>query len=108
MDRAFFVSGDARFERLAGSRTRTCGQLASPSVSAAPPRQNGVPGYTRIDSVHQGEQDGANGVHRIAAVDVVIQFQLVRSARRSARCICSRSSGSCWMDVRLHPGIPCE
>ena len=41
MDWAFFVFGDAHFERLAGSRTRTRGQLASPSASAAPPGRMG-------------------------------------------------------------------
>lgn len=37
------------------------------------PRPEGSPGYLRIDSVHQGDQDGQKGVYHINAVDCVTQ-----------------------------------
>jgi hypothetical protein len=35
------------------------------------PHPNGQPGFIRIDSVHQGDQDGVKGVYHINAVDEV-------------------------------------
>jgi transposase InsO family protein len=41
------------------------------------PHPNGQPGFIRIDSVHQGDQDGVKGVYHINAVDEVTQFEVV-------------------------------
>lgn len=41
------------------------------------PRPNGCPGYLRIDTVHQGDQDGRKGVYHIHAVDEVTQWEVV-------------------------------
>lgn len=41
------------------------------------PRPNGIPGYIRIDTVHQGDYDKAKGVYHINAVDEVTQFEIV-------------------------------
>lgn len=41
------------------------------------PQPDGRPGYIHIDSVHQGDLDGAKGIYHINAVDCVTQFQLV-------------------------------
>src|ERR1022692_2107451 len=41
------------------------------------PQPNGKPGYIRIDTVHQGDLDGAKGVYHINAVDEVTQWQVV-------------------------------
>jgi hypothetical protein len=46
------------------------------------PQPNGRPGYIRIDSVHQGDQDGVKGVSHINAVDSVTQFQLVATCEK--------------------------
>lgn len=46
------------------------------------PAPNGVPGYIRIDTVHQGDLNGAKGVYHINAVDIVTQWQLVASVER--------------------------
>jgi hypothetical protein len=43
------------------------------------PFPNGKPGYIRVDSVHQGDQDGAKGVYHINLVDEVAQWELVGS-----------------------------
>jgi len=41
------------------------------------PEPRGRPGYLRIDTVHQGDQDGVKGVFHINAVDEVTQWQVV-------------------------------
>ena len=41
------------------------------------PEPNGRPGYLRVDTVHQGDLDGAKGVYHINAVDEVTQWQVV-------------------------------
>ncbi len=38
-----------------------------------------MPGYIRIDTVHQGDRDGMKGVYHINAVDIVTQWELVAS-----------------------------
>jgi len=53
----------------------------------------GWPGYIRINSVHQGDQDGVNGVYHINAVDCVTQFQLV--------AICEKTSVASRLPVIL-------
>ncbi len=44
------------------------------------PRPQGRPGYLRVDTVHQGDQDGIKGVYHINAVDEVTQWQVVGAA----------------------------
>lgn len=41
------------------------------------PNPNGRPGYLRVDTVHQGDGEGAKGVYHINAVDEVTQWQVV-------------------------------
>jgi transposase InsO family protein len=41
------------------------------------PDPRGQPGYLRVDTVHQGHQDGQPGVYHINAVDTVTQWQVV-------------------------------
>ena len=41
------------------------------------PRPQGRPGFLRIDTVHQGDQDGHKGVYHINAVDEVTQWEIV-------------------------------
>jgi transposase InsO family protein len=41
------------------------------------PDPRGRPGYLRIDTVHQGDQDGVKGVYHINAVDEVTQWEVV-------------------------------
>lgn len=101
MERAWLVFGDTRFERLAsisvahlynlrGSKpyqakrrhwTKTRSTKIPIGVRRAP-QPNGKPGYIRIDSVHQSDQDGVKGVYHINAVDSVTQFQLVATCEK--------------------------
>jgi hypothetical protein len=46
------------------------------------PNAAGKLGYIRVDTVHQGDQDGKKGVYHINAVDEVTQYEVVLSCRR--------------------------
>jgi hypothetical protein len=99
--RAHARFGDTRYARLAAisvshlynlrasagyRQHRVAWQKTKPSpiiigVRKAPAPQ-GLPGYIRIDTVHQGDLDGAKGVYHINAVDIVTQWQLVAAVER--------------------------
>jgi transposase InsO family protein len=99
--RAYQHFGDARYTRLAGISvahlynlrastgyrkqrrvwTRTRPTPLRIGVRRAP-APNGLPGYIRIDTVHQGNQDGFRGVYHINAIDIVTQWQLVAAVER--------------------------
>ena len=46
------------------------------------PDPQGQPGFLRIDTVHQGDWNGAKGVYHINAVDAVTQWQVVGCVER--------------------------
>ena len=46
------------------------------------PQTNGLPGYLRIDTVHQGDQDKQKGVYHINVVDEVTQFEIILSVEK--------------------------
>lgn len=46
------------------------------------PRPEGQPGFIRIDTVHQGDQDKKKGVYHINAVDEVTQYEVVFSVKK--------------------------
>jgi transposase InsO family protein len=96
LKREFEVYGKAEFERLA---TISNGHLYNLRHSAAyrqkvfhyektrpvrvligerrKPAPNGVPGYLRIDTVHQGDGPQGKGLYHINAVDEVTQWEIV-------------------------------
>jgi transposase InsO family protein len=71
----------ARYRRLAGVFEST-----RPSAicigERRRPEPRGRPGFVRVDTVHQGDWDGAKGVYHINAVDAVTQWQIVGCAER--------------------------
>ena len=94
--RQFEVFGDARFARLAtlsnghlynlrGSPTyrakRTVWTRTRPTAVDIALRQapdpQGLPGHVRVDTVHQGDRDGAKGLFLINLVDEVTQYEFV-------------------------------
>lgn len=101
MERAFELFGEARYERRAGisvahlynlrqregdERQRQVWTKTRP-VSIAigerrAPAPNNQPGYLRVDSVHQGDQDGVKGVYHINTVDCVTQYEGVATCER--------------------------
>jgi transposase InsO family protein len=50
----------------------------------ARPAPGGIPGYIRIDTVHQGDLNGEKGVYHINAVDEVTQWEVVASVEKIA------------------------
>ena len=96
LQRAYYDFQDARYQRLAKlsvaqlyrlrqSRTYRQKNLAYQPTRPTPvsigerrrPQPNGQPGYLRVDTVHQGDLDGAKGVYHINAVDEITQWQIV-------------------------------
>ncbi|MDP2818930.1 MAG: integrase [Polaromonas sp.] len=95
LKRAFHDYGDERYERLATlssshlynlrksagyqclrvSFTKTHPVCNSIGVRKAP-CPNGRAGFVRIDSVHQGDEDGIKGVYHITCVDSTSQWQV--------------------------------
>jgi transposase InsO family protein len=101
MERACGVFGDARYERLATisvahlynlrqrtgyQRERQLWRKTRPVVmrigERRAPTPNNQPGYLRVDSVHQGDQDGLKGVYHINIVDCVTQYEAVATCER--------------------------
>ncbi len=101
MERAFTVFGDTRYERLATisvahlynlrkrsgyQRQRRVWTKTRPVTLAIgerrAPAPNNQPGYLRVDSVHQGDQDGVKGLYHINAVDCVTQYEAVATCER--------------------------
>ena len=101
MERAYRLFADARYQRLAVisvghlynlrqrpvyQRLRQVWTKTRP-VSVAigerrAPSPNNQPGYLRVDSVHQGDQDGRKGVYHINTVDCVTQYEGVATCER--------------------------
>jgi transposase InsO family protein len=101
MERAFAVFGDARYARLAiisvahlynlrqqtgYQRHRRAWTKTRPVTIAIgerrAPAPNHQPGYLRVDSVCQGDQDGGKGVYHINTVDCVTQYEGVATCER--------------------------
>jgi len=100
-ERACEVFGQTEYERLASisvshlynlrkstayNRQRRHFEKTRPKASSIgerrKPRPEGKPGYIRIDTVHQGDQDGQKGVYHINAVDEITQFEVVCSVEK--------------------------
>jgi len=101
MERAHGLFGDARYQRLAtisvahlyNLRQRPSYQhqrqawtktrpVTVPIGERRAPAPNNRPGYLRVDSVHQGDQDGLKGVYHINAVDCVTQYEGVATCEK--------------------------
>lgn len=101
MERAYRVFGDARYARLATisvahlynlrqragyQRQRRAWTKTRPVTGAIgqrrAPAPNHQPGYLRVDSVCQGDQDGVKGLYHINAVDCVTQYEGVATCER--------------------------
>lgn len=101
LQRAYREYGDARYERLAQlsvshlyNLRKSSGYQAQRTVFAKThpvcnaigqrkaPAPAGRAGFVRIDSVHQGDQDGMKGVYHITCVDAVSQWQVEACVER--------------------------
>ena len=96
LEREYSEYGQAAYQRLAGIsvahlyRLRNTEGYRKRNASYQPtrptpipigerrkPRPQGSPGYLRLDTVHQGDQDGCKGLYHINAVDEVTQWEIV-------------------------------
>jgi hypothetical protein len=96
LEREYAEYGQAVFERVARIsvaqiyRFRNTGAYRQRNTSYQPtrptvipigerrkPQPRGSPGYLRIDTVHQGDQDGRKGIYHINAVDEVTQWEII-------------------------------
>ena len=94
--REYFEFADARYDRLAGisvphiynlRKRRGYREQRMVFTKTRPtpvsigerrrPEPGGRPGYLRVDTVHQGDEEGAKGVYHINAVDEVTQWEVV-------------------------------
>ena len=99
LQRAYYDFRDPQYQRLAVisvaqlyrlRQSRTYRQLRIAYQPTRPtqvkigerrrPKPEGRPGYLRVDTVHQGDQDGVKGVYHINAVDEVTQWEVVGAA----------------------------
>ena len=106
--RALHLFGDRRFERLATisnghlynlrhsttyQRRRGTTLVSTRPVQVAigerrRPQPFGLPGYVRVDTVHQGDLDGIKGLYHLNLVDEVTQFQCIGSVEHiHAACL---------------------
>lgn len=103
LEREREIYGIAAYERLAGIsaaqiyRLRASARYRQRNATYEPtrprviaigerrrPEPNGRPGFLRIDTVHQGDCEGAKGVYHINAVDEVTQWQVMAATPRIA------------------------
>jgi transposase InsO family protein len=96
LEREYGEYGQAAYQRLSGIsvahlyRLRNSAAYRKRNTSYQPtrpspipigerrkPQPHGSPGYLRIDTVHQGDQDGRKGLYHINAVDQVTQWEIV-------------------------------
>jgi len=96
LQREFHDYGDKRYQRLAqisvahlyrlrqspAYRRERIGYEGTRAAAVSigerrAPRPQGKPGYLRVDTVHQGDLEGAKGVYHINAVDEVTQWEVL-------------------------------
>lgn len=96
IDRAYTIYNDVRYERLnrisvshlynlRGRKQYTSQSLTFTKTNPTKvpigirkkPRNDGKPGYIRVDSVHQGDLDKEKGVYHINMVDEVTQWEVI-------------------------------
>jgi len=75
------LRGSKTYQRQRCTLTKTKPKAAAIGQRRKP-FPNDQPGYIRIDSVHQGDQDKRKGVYHINAVDEVTQFQAIVTIER--------------------------
>ncbi len=101
LKREYVVFGQQKFQRLAGisvshlynlratpAYRKRAGhyQATQPTGVAIAERRRpdpqGRPGYLRVDTVHQGDWEGAKGVYHLNAVDTVTQWEVIGCTER--------------------------
>jgi transposase InsO family protein len=100
-ERAYHLFGQQEYERLSGISVSHLYNLRSSEAymgnrrnfektrpsnvrigERRRPRPNGKPGYIRVDTVHQGDQDREKGVYYVNTIDEITQFEIVGCVER--------------------------
>jgi hypothetical protein len=105
LQREYEQYGNQQYERLARSAWRICTTCEPARATAIRPRcsrpaaiaigerrkpdPQGRPGFLRVDTVHQGDWDGAKDVYHINAADTVTQWQVVACTSKISEASCS-------------------
>lgn len=101
-----FIAGDERFIRLKEVSSATIYRIRGskryqvyaltvektkptkiPIGERRKPEPNGIPGFLRVDTVHQGDLDKTKGVYHINFVDEVTQWEVVIAVEQIAESI---------------------
>ena len=69
-------------KRYGGKRYTHTKPVISKIGERVKPQSQGQPGHIRIDTVHQGDQEGHKGVYHINAVDELTQWEVIISLER--------------------------
>ncbi|HMR25830.1 MAG TPA: integrase [Oligoflexia bacterium] len=64
------------YQQISQSYTKTKGNKKVSIGIRKKPEPNGRPGFIRVDTIHQGDQDGKKGMYHIDLVDEVTQWQI--------------------------------
>lgn len=123
LQRAYHVYGDARYARLAtlsvshlynlrksaGYRAQRLHVTKTRPVShpigmRRAPRPQGRAGFVRIDTVHQGDQDGIKGVYHITCVDAVSQWQVQACVQGMGEVLTAADVGNIHHRSATSPG----
>ena len=72
----------AGYQRARGAVPHKTQSVQRPIGERRAPQPNGLPGFIRVDSVHQGDLDGLKGVYLINAVDSLTQYQVIAAVER--------------------------
>lgn len=89
-----------RYRRVAAIFEPTRPSPVSIGERRRPDPQN-RPGHLRVDTVHQGDQDGIKGVYHINAVDAVTQWQVVGCVSRISEQFLCRCWKQCCISSRF-------
>jgi transposase InsO family protein len=63
------------YRKTRKGKGRTIGQRCKP-------KPQGKPGYLRVDTMHQGDQEGNKGVYHINTVDEITQWEVIGAAEK--------------------------
>ncbi|MGJ7511674.1 DDE-type integrase/transposase/recombinase [Variovorax sp. GT1P44] len=77
-------SAEYRARHTVRTKTRSDRKAGAIAVRRAPIPEN-RPGFIRIDSVHQGNFKGRNGIYHVNAVDCITQWQVVATVPNLTR-----------------------
>ena len=72
------IRKSVRYQRMTKCYKKTKPSRSGQGIGRrAKPEPNGNPGYIRVDTVHQGDRNGAKGVYHINTISQITQFECI-------------------------------